>query len=127
MQYPMELSYRHIIPALTLTTLFETIPIMVYSPLALGLSQSCGEPELWGGSDSPMRREEHIIQLTCFLQDCAVRVIKGIPRKQLWYCVDWTTFFTLHLYSLWPEFFDMFTRMFVYQTSYAYSDTQHVV
>ena len=116
MQYPMELSYRHIIPALTLTTLFETTPIMV-AHWRLDSVSPVGS----------MRREEHIIQLTCFLQDCAARVIKGIPRKQLWYCVDWTTFFTLHLYSLWPEFFDMFARMFVYQTSYAYSDTQHVV
>ena len=47
------------------------------------------------------------------LQDCADRMLRGIPLRQLWYYVDWTVYLVGHLYSLAPEFFDWFVRIYL--------------
>ncbi len=43
---------------------------------------------------------------TSALQDCVERMIRGIPRRQLWYYIDWAGYTILHLYSLIPTVFD---------------------
>ncbi|XP_064405248.1 11-beta-hydroxysteroid dehydrogenase 1-like [Halichondria panicea] len=54
-------------------------------------------------------------------EDCADRMLHGIPKRQLWYYVDWTLWFMGHVYSLYPEFFDVFTRLHLSRTSYLFS------
>ena len=40
-------------------------------------------------------------------------MLRGIPLRQLWYYVDWTLYSVGHLYSLAPEFFDWFVRIYL--------------
>ena len=57
--------------------------------------------------------QNSITSLRLIFQDCADRMLKGIPLRQLWYYVDWTIFAVAHLYSLAPEFFDWFVRIYL--------------
>ena len=44
-------------------------------------------------------------------------MLRGIPQRRLWYYVDWTVYFISRLYSLAPEFFDWFVRIYLPLTS----------
>ena len=39
-------------------------------------------------------------------QDCADRIVRGIPQKKLYYYITWDTFIVGHLSSLCPVCFD---------------------
>lgn len=54
-------------------------------------------------------------------QDCAAKMIRGIPLGKMWYYIDWTTFIISHLYSLCPAFFDFFVRFHLRRNSHLFS------
>ena len=55
-------------------------------------------------------------------QDCADRMIRGIPLGKMWYFVDWSTFVITRLYPMMPNFFDACIRVFVRKISHHYKE-----
>ena len=55
------------------------------------------------------------------LQECADRMLRGIPLRQLWYYVDWSAWFISRFYSLFPEVSDWCVRIYLPFTSNLFS------
>jgi len=55
-------------------------------------------------------------------EDCADRMIRGIPLGKMWYFVDWSTFVITRLYPMMPNFFDACIRVFVRKISRHYKE-----
>ena len=55
------------------------------------------------------------------VEECASRMLQGIPLGKLWYYIDWELYIVGHLYSLCPSFFDMFVRLHLRLTSNLFS------
>ena len=60
------------------------------------------------------------ITVNLSLQDCADRMLRGIPSRRLWYYVDWSSAFIGHFYSLFPEISDWFVRYYLSLTSHVF-------
>lgn len=54
-------------------------------------------------------------------EDCAERMLVGIPQRKFWYYVDWSMAITGRLYSLFPELIDWYIRHYLHQTSHLFS------
>lgn len=55
------------------------------------------------------------------VEDCVNRMLQGIPLGKLWYYIDWELYIIGHLYSVCPQFFDIFVRLHLRLTSHLFS------
>ena len=51
------------------------------------------------------------------IQECAQRMLHGIPFGGGWYYVDWAGYIIGHVSSFVPEYIESFVRVFVQLTS----------
>jgi len=54
------------------------------------------------------------------LQDCADRMIRGIPLGKMWYFVDWLSSISACLYPMMPDAIDSGVRDFARKNSHNY-------
>ena len=54
------------------------------------------------------------------LQDCADRMIRGIPLGKMWYFVDWLSSISARLYPMMPNAIDSGVRDFACKNSHNY-------
>ena len=54
------------------------------------------------------------------MQDCADRMLRGIPSRRLWYYIDWSSAFIGYFYGLFPRVSDWFVRSYLSLTSHVF-------
>ena len=66
-----------------------------------------------------MGLDDQLLNLLCInlIQECARRMLHGIPFGGGWYYVDWTGYIVGHVSSFVPEYIERFVRVVVQLTS----------